>query len=127
MLSRRDDELRKGGAFSRKSRRNRLIWTGAAESMRLEPRTMLSLTVKTFPISLVGLIQPQGITTGPDGNLWFAETAANKIGRMIPAGALTRVSSAACQNQPGRIETSHSGGIQREPWRVPVSPSLART
>jgi streptogramin lyase len=90
MLSRRDDELRKGGAFSRKSRRNRLIWTGAAESMRLEPRTMLSLTVKTFPISLVGLIQPQGITTGPDGNLWFAETAANKIGRMIPAGALTQ-------------------------------------
>jgi virginiamycin B lyase len=25
--------------------------------------------------------QPQGIATGPDGNLWFVESAGNKIGK----------------------------------------------
>ena len=29
---------------------------------------------------------PEGITTGPDGNLWFAERNTNSIGR-IPPGA----------------------------------------
>jgi streptogramin lyase len=53
---------------------------------------MLSLTVTTFHIPLVAIVEPQGITTGPDGNLWFAETAANKIGRMTPAGVLKQFS-----------------------------------
>jgi streptogramin lyase len=30
-------------------------------------------------------ILPNGITTGPDGNLWFTEAGANKIGRLIPS------------------------------------------
>jgi virginiamycin B lyase len=32
---------------------------------------------------------PFWITTGPDGNLWFTEKDANKIGRMTPAGVVT--------------------------------------
>ncbi|MGD0950085.1 MAG: hypothetical protein ABSA52_22005 [Candidatus Binatia bacterium] len=27
---------------------------------------------------------PTGITTGPDGNLWFTETGAHNIGRLMP-------------------------------------------
>ncbi len=34
---------------------------------------------------------PQGITTGPDGNLWFTEQAGG-IGRMTPKGSLTQYS-----------------------------------
>jgi virginiamycin B lyase len=30
--------------------------------------------------------QTQGIATGPDGALWFTETAFNKIGYVTPAG-----------------------------------------
>jgi len=30
-----------------------------------------------------------GITAGPDGNLWFAETTIGKIGRITPDGAIT--------------------------------------
>jgi len=26
---------------------------------------------------------PAGITVGPDGNLWFTESTADKIGRLI--------------------------------------------
>src|SRR5581483_11295678 len=33
--------------------------------------------------------QPAGITTGPDGHLWFTEFTADKIGRITPAGAIT--------------------------------------
>jgi streptogramin lyase len=32
---------------------------------------------------------PGGITSGPDGNLWFSELASNKIGRITTAGTVT--------------------------------------
>ena len=61
---------------------------------------------------------PVGITAGPDGNLWFAATDVNKIGRITPRAALP---SFPCQrpvgplmaaglspSQPGRMATSGS-------------------
>jgi virginiamycin B lyase len=33
-----------------------------------------------------------GITTGPDGNLWFTEFSNNKIGRITPSGTVTEFS-----------------------------------
>jgi virginiamycin B lyase len=50
---------------------------------------MPALTVTTFQIPLVALVEPQGITTGSDGNLWFTENGAGKISRMTPAGVVT--------------------------------------
>src|SRR5207244_5959036 len=41
-----------------------------------------------FPVPTSGS-DPDGITSGPDGNLWFTETEANKIGRITPAGVIT--------------------------------------
>src|SRR5262249_43425841 len=32
---------------------------------------------------------PQGITSGPDGNLWFTQQAAKQVGRITTAGAIT--------------------------------------
>jgi streptogramin lyase len=32
---------------------------------------------------------PEGITAGPDGNLWFTENFGNKIGNITPQGAIT--------------------------------------
>src|SRR6185312_1287641 len=32
---------------------------------------------------------PEGITAGPDGNLWFTEFKGHKIGRMTPGGTFT--------------------------------------
>jgi len=32
---------------------------------------------------------PGGIVTGPDGNLWFTENSASKVGRITPSGTIT--------------------------------------
>jgi virginiamycin B lyase len=32
---------------------------------------------------------PWGITTGPDGNVWFTEESGNRIGRVTPSGEVT--------------------------------------
>lgn len=37
-----------------------------------------------FPIPTANS-SPRGIVTGPGGNLWFAESDGNKIGRITPA------------------------------------------
>jgi len=36
---------------------------------------------------------PRSITAGPDGNLWFTESLANRIGRITPDGAITEFSA----------------------------------
>ena len=54
---------------------------------------------------------PSGIALGPDGALWFAETDANKIGRMTTTGRITefalpsvRSSRSRVRSWPGRTE-----------------------
>ena len=46
--------------------------------------------VQGAPVALAGGAEPTGLTTGPDGNLYFAEPANGKIGRIaLPAGTVT--------------------------------------
>src|SRR5579859_3901061 len=52
----------------------------------LEDRCLLSFN--EFP-TLTASAMPWEITSGPDGNLWFAEFAANQIGRITPTGTVT--------------------------------------
>ena len=51
-------------------------------------RMTTSGTVKEYPIPTSSSV-PLGIATGPDGNVWFAESASGKIGRITPAGSIT--------------------------------------
>ncbi len=46
-----------------------------------------TLAIREFSIPAV--IGASGIVTGPDGNLWFTESSANKIGQITPAGVYT--------------------------------------
>ena len=48
----------------------------------------LAQTFAEFPIPTASS-QPLGITTGPDGALWFTESNTNKIGRITTAGVIT--------------------------------------
>ena len=56
---------------------------------------------------------PRGIAAGPDGNLWFTENSANKIGRITTAGVITEfpiptAGSGPSVSRPARTATSGS-------------------
>jgi len=119
----RDDERRTGRADSRKSKRNRLFWMGAWESPRLEPRTMLSLTVTNFPIPMVEIVQPDGITKGSDGNLWFTENATGRIGRMTPSGVFTEYTLPAIPPPAG--SPAGTAGTTPHPTAITAGPDGA--
>jgi len=42
-----------------------------------------------YPVPSGHFSSPYWITPGPDGNLWFTESSANKIGRITTAGVIT--------------------------------------
>jgi virginiamycin B lyase len=54
--------------------------------MALEERCLLDAFNE---FALAGNSDPEGITAGPDGNLWFTEFTGNRIGRITPAGTVT--------------------------------------
>src|SRR5881227_1886279 len=45
-------------------------------------------TVAEFPVPTANSA-PVGITSGPDGNMWFTEIQGNKIGRITSTGSIT--------------------------------------
>src|SRR5215510_15867452 len=49
---------------------------------------MAANRLKSFRIPTANS-QPEGITLGPDGNMWFTEASANQIGRIDPKGNIT--------------------------------------
>jgi streptogramin lyase len=44
-------------------------------------------SIADYPLSASA--QPQGITAGPDGNVWFTEANSALIGRITPSGVAT--------------------------------------
>jgi len=54
-----------------------------------------------------------GITAGPDGNLWFTEYDANRIGRITPTGEVTEFSEGIT---PDKIPTEIAAGPDGNLW-----------
>lgn len=89
------------------SRPGRAFRPGGAES-GLEDRRLMSLQVATFETPAVALAT-QDVTKGSDGNLWFTEPGAGKIGTMTPSGAVTEYPLPA-DHAPVRAITSGPDG-----------------
>jgi streptogramin lyase len=53
---------------------------------------------------------PECITTGPDGNLWFTELIANKVGKMTTSGTVTEYSLPE-KSQPLGITAGPDGNL----------------
>jgi streptogramin lyase len=57
-----------------------------------------------------GLSNPEGITTGPDGNLWFTNYGNNSIGRITTAGQVTVFTGAGIDG-PEQITAGPEGAL----------------
>jgi streptogramin lyase len=54
---------------------------------------------------------PSSLTLGPDGNLWFTESLANKIGRITPAGVITEFALPTPNAFPAGIAAGVDGNL----------------
>jgi streptogramin lyase len=63
--------------------------------------------------SLPAASGPEGITAGPDGNLWFADYYSNKIGRITATGAVTEYSASG---GPEDIAVGPDGNLWFTEW-----------
>ena len=72
------------------------------------PASATTISEIAIPTAMSG---PTGIATGPDGNLWFIENGANKIGQITTAGAITEfpIPTSACPNSQCRAEAITAG------------------
>jgi streptogramin lyase len=54
---------------------------------------------------------PDQIVSGPDGNLWFTEPTADKIGRITPAGVITEFAVPTVAAEPNGIALGPDGNL----------------
>src|SRR2546426_868067 len=66
-------------------------------------------TVTEFAIPTANS-QPTGITSGPDGNLWFTE-AAGKIAKCTTAGLITEFTVPTANSGPSEIVSGSDGNL----------------
>ena len=66
-------------------------------------------TLTEYPLSTGA--SPEGIVAGFDGNLWFAENGANKIGRISPGGVLFEYAIPTDGSQPQDVAVGPDGSI----------------
>ena len=66
--------------------------------------------VTTFPLTSTRAY-PFDIAAGPDGNAWFTEMDANKIGRITPQGVITEFDVPTPNSQPTAICVGPDGNI----------------
>src|SRR5690349_3126633 len=64
-------------------------------------------TFSTFPIPAAS----DGIATGSDGALWFAEGSANKIGRITTGGTTTEYSIPTAGSMPLSVTRGPDGAV----------------
>lgn len=55
--------------------------------VRMDPAT--ATVTGTFTTGLDQGADPSAIALGPDGNVWFSDAAADRVGRITPAGVIT--------------------------------------
>jgi virginiamycin B lyase len=67
-------------------------------------------TVTEFPVPTPGAF-PWGITTGPDGNVWFTEEIGNRLGRVNSDGSITEVPVPTLGAGPHGITTGPDGNL----------------
>jgi len=69
-------------------------------------------TVSEFSAGITTGAHPDGIAAGPDGNLWFTEYSADRIGRITPGGTVTEFSTGiSAGSNPDGIAAGSDGNL----------------
>lgn len=66
--------------------------------------------ITEFALSTLGC-PPEGITAGPDGNLWFTEPYGNDIGRITPVSTIIQFAIPTDNSDPERIVAGPDGDL----------------
>jgi virginiamycin B lyase len=90
--------------------RSVLVYATAAISLLAFTISAPAQTFQEFPIPTANT-GTRNMTAGPDGNLWFAETATNKIGRITPAGVFTEFPIPTAKSAPFGIAAGPDGNL----------------
>src|SRR5689334_656415 len=69
-----------------------------------------SAQITEFPIPTSNS-RPEGITRGPDGNVWFTERSAKKIGRITATGVVTEFPLAVPFSYPYWMTAGPDGNV----------------
>jgi sugar lactone lactonase YvrE len=72
------------------------------------PASLTGITEFAIPTANSG---PQGITVGPDGNLWFVETSASKIAKVTTGGTITEYATTTANAGPYDIVSGPDGNL----------------
>ena len=72
--------------------------------------SVVAQTLTQFPVP-TALSGPNDITAGPDGALWFTESAGNKIGRITITGAVTEFPIPTANSEPYGITAGPDGAL----------------
>jgi streptogramin lyase len=110
----------RGGRPRRKSVRYR------PEVTALEGRWLPS-TITEFPLpplTFNPVPATQGITAGPDGNVWFTEPVTGVVGRITPAGQVTEFPTPV--RNPGGITAGPDGNLWFTGGSLLNDPSIGR-
>ena len=77
---------------------------------RAQAAAASSVTVTEFPLPN-GTGFPDGITAGPDGNVWFAEQDGQSIGRITSSGVITEFPIPTSDSAPEGITAGPDGNL----------------
>lgn len=74
------------------------------------PATVRGLNIREFVVPTAGS-GPNGIAVGPDGNVWFTESSANRIARITTNGVITEFPLSGGADGPAGIATGSDGRL----------------
>ncbi len=86
------------------------------ERVETHARVIRTGAIVEFPIESFDT-EPRGITTGPDGNLWFTKSGPNSgIGRITPSGEIAQFSEGIVHSATGSSPSEITVGADRNLW-----------
>lgn len=99
-----------GQGSIRRALRRWLPVAAAAAAAFLPGEAVVAQQITEFAVP-TPLSGPSGITVGPDGNLWFVETVAGKVGRITTSGVITEFPLPAPRRGPSFIAAGPDGNL----------------